>query len=100
MCTVLVYLNDVTQGGHTSFSKLGFKVLPQKGTALVFFPARLDGVLDDSYLHAAEPALDEKWVSQIWVRQNEYNGVPSIRTQFPIGGDTGANWLGMDDMRE
>jgi hypothetical protein len=31
----------------------------------VFFPATLQGKLDENALHAAEPALDEKWVSQV-----------------------------------
>ena len=62
---VLVYFNDVARGGCTSFSKLGLSIQPKKGTALVFFPASLDGMLDQHYLHAAEPALDLKWVSQI-----------------------------------
>ena len=79
VCTVLVYLNDVENGGETSFSKLGLRVKPRKGTALVFFPATLDGVLDQHYLHAAEPAQDLKWVSQIWIRQKAYNGLASVR---------------------
>lgn len=79
VCTVLVYLNDVENGGETSFSKLGLRVKPRKGTALVFFPASLDGVLDQAYLHAAEPARDLKWVSQIWIRQKAYNGLASVR---------------------
>ena len=45
--TVLVYLNDVAEGGHTSFAKLGLSVQPVKGDAIVFFPATLDGKLDD-----------------------------------------------------
>ena len=32
------------------------------------------GTLDEQYLHAAEPAVDPKWVSQIWIRQADYNG--------------------------
>mmetsp|Transcript_12577 Transcript_12577/g.37410 ORF Transcript_12577/g.37410 Transcript_12577/m.37410 type:complete len:247 (+) Transcript_12577:209-949(+) len=79
VATVLVYLNDVANGGETSFSKLGLRVRPVKGTALVFFPATLDGILDQAYLHAAEPAHDPKWVSQIWIRQRAYNGLASVR---------------------
>ena len=79
VATVLVYLNDVARGGCTSFSKLGLTIQPKKGTALVFFPASLDGMLDQHYLHAAEPALDLKWVSQIWIRQKAYNGLASVR---------------------
>mmetsp|Transcript_23612 Transcript_23612/g.93613 ORF Transcript_23612/g.93613 Transcript_23612/m.93613 type:complete len:311 (+) Transcript_23612:266-1198(+) len=79
VATVLVYLNDVLRGGGTYFSKLGLRVMPRRGVALVFFPATLAGVLDDNYLHAAETAADEKWVSQIWIRQRDYNGLASVR---------------------
>ena len=27
----------------------------------------------------SEPALDLKWVSQIWIRQKAYNGLASVR---------------------
>ena len=43
VCTVLVYLNDVPNGGETSFAKLGLRVRPRRGVALVFFPASLAG---------------------------------------------------------
>lgn len=49
------------------------------GMAVVFFPATLDGALDPLLLHAAEPAVDVKWVSQIWIRQGTYNGTPTAR---------------------
>lgn len=78
--TVLIYLNDVKTGGHTAFPQLptGLKqpqgpktleVQPIQGSALVFFPATVDGHLDPRTLHAALPAVDTKFVSQIWIRQ-------------------------------
>eukprot|EP00979_Chaetoceros_neogracilis_P019339 scaffold12165_cov277-Chaetoceros_neogracile.AAC.1 len=77
--TVLVYLNNVERGGHTSFPVLNLDVKPRKGMALIFFPATLDGLLDKQTLHAAKPAIDIKYVSQVWVRQSNYDGVPSKR---------------------
>lgn len=50
--TVLVYLNDVAQGGATSFPNLNLQIQPKQGMALVFFPATLDGLLDRRALHA------------------------------------------------
>eukprot|EP00903_Cladosiphon_okamuranus_P015949 g14732.t1 len=79
VCTVLVYLNDVASGGCTAFPQLGMKVQPKKGMAVVFFPATLEGILDSRLLHAAEPAIDTKWVSQIWIRQGPYSGTPTAR---------------------
>jgi len=77
--TVLIYLNDVTRGGHTHFPMLDIKVQPKMGMALVFFPSTVDGLLDKQALHAALPAVDVKFVSQIWIRQGDYEGFPSKR---------------------
>lgn len=83
--TVLVYLNDVHQGGETSFPVLHLSIKPQRGMALVFFPATVDGLLDKMALHAAQPAIDVKYVSQVWIRQSVYNGQPSKRLAHTMG---------------
>lgn len=85
--TVLVYLNDVPQGGATQFPALNFQVQPRRGTALVFFPATVDGLLDRNALHAALPAVEpySKYVSQVWIRQSNYNGQPSKRLSHTLG---------------
>ncbi len=70
--TVLVYLNDVPQGGGTHFDHLSLTVTPSRGKALVFFPCTLDGALDTQALHCAQDAQDEKWVSQVWLRQGPF----------------------------
>ena len=82
--TVLVYLNDCTQGGQTDFPAMNLQVTPRKGTAVVFFPATVDGYLDKRAQHAALPAIDTKYVSQVWIRQNNYTGSPSKRLVNPM----------------
>ena len=77
--TVLTYLNYVPSGGHTSFPTLNLKIQPKRGMAVVFFPATVDGLLDEMALHAAEPAVDVKYVSQVWIRQSMYSGQASKR---------------------
>lgn len=77
--TVLTYLNDVAVGGATAFPNLNLQVQPRRGMALVFFPSTLDGLLDKMALHAAMPAVDVKYVSQVWIRQTNYDGRPSKR---------------------
>mmetsp|Transcript_52288 Transcript_52288/g.77430 ORF Transcript_52288/g.77430 Transcript_52288/m.77430 type:complete len:162 (+) Transcript_52288:254-739(+) len=77
--TVLIYLNDVASGGCTHFPSLNLRIKPKRGMALVFFPASIDGWLDRMALHAAEPAVDVKYVSQMWIRQWDYAGQPSKR---------------------
>jgi len=45
-------------------------ITPQCGSALVFFPAAVtNSKADDSTVHYAEEAVDEKWVCQVWKRQ-------------------------------
>ena len=83
--TVLIYLNTVHQGGATRFPALNLDVQPRKGMALVFFPATIDGILDTMALHAALPAIDTKYVSQVWIRQSNYSGQPSKRLPVPLG---------------
>ena len=82
--TVLVYLNDVPRGGATAFPALNIEVQPRRGMALVFFPSTLDGLLDKMCLHAALPAVDLKYVSQVWIRQSNYEGTPSKRLAEPM----------------
>lgn len=67
LATVLVYLNDVAEGGTTDFTHLDLSITPKKGMALVFFPGYIDGLPDDRMLHEATPAISEKWVAQQWV---------------------------------
>jgi len=90
--TVLTYLNDVPRGGSTSFPNLNIEVRPKRGMALVFFPATLDGLLDKMALHAALPAVDVKYVSQVWVRQSNYDGTPSKRLVEPMVGGLQERW--------
>lgn len=71
--TVLIYLNNVPKGGATYFNTLDVRVQPKEGTALIFFPASMDGKQDTRYLHTAEDASDTKWVSQIWLRDIQYS---------------------------
>ena len=89
--TVLIYLNDVPRGGATSFPVLGLNVQPQQGMALVFFPATVDGQLDKLALHAALPAVDTKFVSQVWIRQSNYFGQPSKRLPQIMNSMTSTN---------
>ena len=78
-------LGATYQGGATSFPALGLQVQPRQGTAVVFFPATVDGLLDKMALHAALPAIDTKYVSQVWIRQGEYVGHPSKRLTQTMG---------------
>ena len=71
--TVLMYLNNVPSGGGTFFNELNLRVQPKEGSAVVFFPAKMDGTIDNKALHTAENASDLKWVSQVWLRNKKYS---------------------------
>lgn len=88
LATLIVYLNDVEEGGLTRFGRLrstgsggrigetgtveegeedGFvTVRPKRGDALLFFPADRDGVFDERVEHEGCAAVDEKWIARIW----------------------------------
>ena len=70
--TVLLYLNDVKNGGATFFNELNLRVHPKQGMALIFFPAKMDGTIESKALHTAETVDDLKWVSQVWLRNKKY----------------------------
>jgi prolyl 4-hydroxylase len=60
--TVLMYLNDDFEGGHTVFPRAvtrghhdGVRIRPKKGTAVLFYSMLPDGNVDDRSQHASEP---------------------------------------------
>lgn len=65
LCTLLVYLNDVNNGGATCFKDLNIQVKPKIGKALLFFPCYKDGKLDDRTLHAGQVTMETKWIAQM-----------------------------------
>ena len=86
LATLLVYLNNVPEGGLTRFGRLlkpssarhdddddddgqALTVQPQRGDALLFFPADAAGNFDERTEHEGCPAVDEKWIARIWRHQ-------------------------------
>eukprot|EP00164_Ancoracysta_twista_P007821 GFYU01011184.1.p1 GENE.GFYU01011184.1~~GFYU01011184.1.p1 ORF type:complete len:379 (-),score=128.65 GFYU01011184.1:105-1241(-) len=84
--TLLLYLNDVEEGGETNFPygfdksavmdnadcTRGFKAAPKKGSAIMFYNLdakyHMDGVGDVNSLHAAcEVRAGEKWAANYWI---------------------------------
>ena len=86
LATLIVYLNDVKTGGTTRFGKLPaanderqvkgeskLTIIPQKGDALLFFPADENGMFDERTEHEGCPAVDEKWIARIWRHSDRVN---------------------------
>jgi prolyl 4-hydroxylase len=68
--TLVMYLNDVEQGGETYFPKLNFSVSPQKGSAVYFEYFYDNQDLNDLTLHGGAPVvIGDKWAATQWMRR-------------------------------
>ncbi|MDR3427127.1 2OG-Fe(II) oxygenase [Silvimonas sp.] len=71
--TLIVYLNDVEEGGSTVFPELGLTVGPKKGAAVYFEYTNSSGQVDPMTLHGGLPVLKgEKWIVTKWMRQRRF----------------------------
>ncbi|WP_338469770.1 2OG-Fe(II) oxygenase [Niallia sp. XMNu-256] len=72
VATLLIYLNDVTEGGETVFPKINLQISPKKGSALYFHYGNQKGQTDRLSLHSSVPIIEgEKWVATKWIRQGK-----------------------------
>jgi prolyl 4-hydroxylase len=73
VATMVIYLNDVPQGGGTAFPDIEMTVRPKKGSAVYFEYCNANGDLDVRLLHAGLPvAKGDKWIATKWIRQRRY----------------------------
>ena len=71
--TLVIYLNDVEQGGETIFPSVQLSVVPKKGSAVYFEYCNSMGQVDPKSLHGGTPViLGEKWIATKWMRQHMY----------------------------
>ncbi|MDP6979214.1 MAG: 2OG-Fe(II) oxygenase [Myxococcota bacterium] len=75
-CTLIVYLNDDYGGGCTCFYRIGARVKPERGKAVLFYNLTDDGSKPHPLsLHGAEPITHgEKWLANQWIRLRPYGG--------------------------
>lgn len=75
VATLVIYLNNVAEGGDTNFPELELSVRPKKGSAVYFEYMNAAGQLDSRCLHAGTPVgKGEKWIATKWLRQRPYVG--------------------------
>lgn len=68
--TVIAYLNDVADGGTTSFPALALRVEARAGRLLRFDNVRPDGQGDARSLHCGDPVQGgDKWIVTAWFRE-------------------------------
>ena len=69
--TLVMYLNEPTRGGGTTFPDVGLEVAPQRGNAVFFAYDRPHPATKT--LHGGAPVLEgEKWVATKWLREREF----------------------------
>ncbi|GAB7127426.1 hypothetical protein JCM19000A_19330 [Silvimonas sp. JCM 19000] len=72
--TLVMYLNDVEEGGATTFPELGMQVGPKKGAAVYFEYTNSSGQVDPLTLHGGAPVeKGEKWIATKWMRQRRFS---------------------------
>jgi prolyl 4-hydroxylase len=75
MSTLIIYLNDVLEGGATVFPEIGLSVTPRRGHAVYFEYANSRQQLDGRSLHAGEVVVGgEKWAMTKWMRTRRFVG--------------------------
>eukprot|EP00930_Biecheleria_cincta_P025292 TRINITY_DN18021_c0_g1_i2.p1 TRINITY_DN18021_c0_g1~~TRINITY_DN18021_c0_g1_i2.p1 ORF type:complete len:547 (-),score=69.59 TRINITY_DN18021_c0_g1_i2:61-1662(-) len=75
LATLLVYLDEPSEGGGTSFPRafgqVGMKVTPKRGSAILFYSQYPDGNLDEMALHAGMPVQQGvKRVCNLWLHSH------------------------------
>lgn len=73
--TLLIYLNNVPDGGETRFPRAvnnynaqGLEIKPKVGQAVLFYNMLEDGNVDDLSQHGSNPTTEhEKWLANLWV---------------------------------
>jgi prolyl 4-hydroxylase len=73
LSTLIVYLNDVAEGGETVFPEIGLSVVPRRGDALYFEYTNSRMQVDVKSAHGGAPVVSgEKWVVTKWMRTRRF----------------------------
>lgn len=73
IATLVMYLNNVEEGGETIFPEIGLSVVPRRGQAVYFSYCDPEGRLDPLTLHGGAPVRrGEKWIATKWLRERPW----------------------------
>jgi prolyl 4-hydroxylase len=71
--TLIVYLNDVIEGGETVFPEAGLSVVPRRGNGLYFEYTNSRMQVDPRSAHGGAPVVrGEKWIVTKWMRSAKF----------------------------
>ena len=71
LASLVMYLQEPTKGGATTFPDVGLEVAPVRGSGVFFSYDRPDPATRS--LHGGAPVLEgEKWVATKWLREREF----------------------------
>lgn len=71
--TLIVYLNDVIEGGETVFPEVGLSVVPRRGNGLYFEYTNSRMQVDVRSAHGGAPVIQgEKWIVTKWMRSRRF----------------------------
>jgi prolyl 4-hydroxylase len=66
--TLLIYLNDVEEGGETLFPYLNLEIKPKKGKGILFRTLDDDDRIIPESLHGGKPVIKgDKWICNKWI---------------------------------
>jgi prolyl 4-hydroxylase len=85
VATLVIFLNDVEEGGETVFPQAGVSVSPSRGSAVYFHYTNRHRQVDPLSLHAGAPVIrGEKWVATQWMRSGAFNLLPHPRESVEL----------------
>jgi prolyl 4-hydroxylase len=74
--TILIYLNDVEEGGETYFNNLNISIKPKKGTGVIFKSLLSDNTVLKKSLHQGMSVLKgNKIICKKWVHIKKFNKI-------------------------
>ena len=78
--TLMIYLNDVPEGGQTDFANISQTVNPKMGKAIIWRNMDNEGnTLPDSLHEGTPPTKGKKYVITSWWRENDWDGAEDAR---------------------